>query len=148
MLSVGTILPDAILLLGSDMTPNVHNHFGFAFALLSIVLCAYACKQIMKQEPSVALQALVASWWVLPFLLPNYFYMTTVEFSAMLMTCLFQGLGVAVFTRRSPDPLPHFFGFHEVFHSLVVMAGMCVLICNISIVSRYGVAYEERRVLL
>lgn len=32
-------------------------------------------------------------------------------------------LGAIVYARRRPDPWPHRFGFHEVFHVLVVVAG-------------------------
>jgi hemolysin III len=142
MLSVGTILPDAILLFGSDLSP-VNSLVGYGYASTSVILCAYTCLQIWRQQPSVALQGLVATWWVLPFMIPNYMYMTSVEFSAMLLTCMFQGMGVLVFLRKAPDPFPSVFGFHEVFHTLVVSAGVCVLIVNYSIVSRYGIAYAQ-----
>lgn len=28
--------------------------------------------------------------------------------------------GALVYARRWPDPIPHIFGFHEVFHALVI----------------------------
>lgn len=34
-------------------------------------------------------------------------------------------LGAVVYARRRPDPRPHVFGFHEVFHLLVVAASVC-----------------------
>lgn len=142
MLSVGTILPDAILLFGTDLSP-VNSFVGYGFASTSVILCGYTCLQIWRQQPSVGLQALVATWWVLPFMIPNYLYMTSSEFLAMLLTCVFQGLGVVVFLRKWPDPLPNVFGFHEVFHFLVVCAGICVVIVNFSIVNRYGIAYAQ-----
>jgi hemolysin III len=33
-------------------------------------------------------------------------------------------LGAGVYALRRPDPIPHVFGYHEVFHSLVVLAAM------------------------
>jgi hemolysin III len=33
--------------------------------------------------------------------------------------------GAVVYARRRPDPFPHVFGFHEVFHVLVVVALAC-----------------------
>ena len=30
--------------------------------------------------------------------------------------------GALVYTRRRPDPLPHVFGYHEVFHALTIVA--------------------------
>lgn len=146
ILSVGTILPDSILLFGSNLSPEIPNFIGYLFAMISIVLCSYTCTQIMKQKPELFLQALVAVWWVLPFLIPNYYYMTRIEFTCMLLCCVFQGLGVITFTKQSPDPFPSFFGYHEVFHTCTVLAGLCVLICNYSIVERYGIAYQLGRV--
>lgn len=34
-------------------------------------------------------------------------------------------LGAIAFARRSPDPVPHVFGYHEVFHALVIVAAVC-----------------------
>ncbi|CAN5744310.1 hypothetical protein BH20ACT1_BH20ACT1_01300 [soil metagenome] len=34
-------------------------------------------------------------------------------------------VGAVVLTRRSPDPLPAVFGYHEVWHCLVVVACAC-----------------------
>lgn len=31
-------------------------------------------------------------------------------------------LGALVYAVQRPDPIPHVFGYHEVFHSLVVLA--------------------------
>lgn len=33
-------------------------------------------------------------------------------------------IGAVVYALRRPDPIPHVFGYHEVFHSLVVLAAM------------------------
>jgi hemolysin III len=34
-------------------------------------------------------------------------------------------LGAIVYARERPDPVPHVFGYHEVFHGLVVVAVAC-----------------------
>jgi hemolysin III len=34
-------------------------------------------------------------------------------------------VGAVIFARRSPDPWPTRFGYHEVFHLLVVLAALC-----------------------
>lgn len=43
----------------------------------------------------------------------------------VLIVCagLLYAVGGIVYARRHPDPWPEFFGFHEVFHVLVVVAG-------------------------
>jgi hemolysin III len=32
--------------------------------------------------------------------------------------------GAIVYATRRPDPVPEVFGFHEVFHALVLLAGL------------------------
>lgn len=34
-------------------------------------------------------------------------------------------IGAFVYATRWPDPYPKWFGFHEVFHALVVIASIC-----------------------
>jgi hemolysin III len=34
-------------------------------------------------------------------------------------------VGAVVYVRRSPDPVPHAFGYHEVFHVLTLAAAAC-----------------------
>ena len=34
-------------------------------------------------------------------------------------------LGAVVYARKRPDPVPHVFGYHEVFHALVIAAVVC-----------------------
>ena len=38
-------------------------------------------------------------------------------------------LGAVIYARRSPDPVPNVFGYHEVFHSLVVVACGMLFVC-------------------
>jgi hemolysin III len=33
--------------------------------------------------------------------------------------------GAVVYVRRSPDPVPHAFGYHELFHVLTLAAAAC-----------------------
>jgi hemolysin III len=34
-------------------------------------------------------------------------------------------VGAVIYARRRPDPVPHVFGYHEVFHALVIGAALC-----------------------
>jgi hemolysin III len=38
---------------------------------------------------------------------------------------LFYTVGVVVLIRQRPDPIPHVFGYHEVWHAFTVAAGAC-----------------------
>jgi hemolysin III len=134
ILSVGTIIPDALLLL--PFFP-----YGFPMLVVSGGCCAYACYGIMGGKASLKWQMIVAVWWVFPYMIPNYMLMTSTEFSAMVCTCVFQLIGAIIFAIRRPNPSMHLCGYHEVFHFFVVLAGVSVVVCNYSIVKRYGDMY-------
>jgi hemolysin III len=38
---------------------------------------------------------------------------------------VFYTVGALVYTRRRPDPVPAVFGYHELFHALVIVAAAC-----------------------
>ena len=61
--------------------------------------------------------------WVGIVAIPEWLTMLPREAFAMLILSgiLFSGGGMVYATRR-PDPLPHVFGYHEVFHSLQIAA--------------------------
>jgi hemolysin III len=44
-------------------------------------------------------------------------------FVLVLLGGLVYSTGALVFARKRPDPLPTVFGYHEVFHALVLLAG-------------------------
>lgn len=45
-------------------------------------------------------------------------------FALLLLGGLVYSLGALVYGRRRPDPVPAVFGYHEVFHPLVLLAGL------------------------
>ena len=47
----------------------------------------------------------------------------------MLILCgVIYSLGAAVYALRRPDPFPKVFGYHEVFHALVIVASGCLFV--------------------
>jgi hemolysin III len=47
----------------------------------------------------------------------------------MLIVCgVIYSLGAAVYALRRPDPYPKVFGYHEVFHALVIVASVCLFV--------------------
>jgi hemolysin III len=45
-------------------------------------------------------------------------------FSLLLAGGVLYSVGALVLNRRWPDPVPAVFGYHEVFHALVILAGL------------------------
>lgn len=45
--------------------------------------------------------------------------------SVLLLGGLFYSTGAVIYVARRPDPLPAVFGYHEIFHALVVAAAVC-----------------------
>ncbi|HEV7862447.1 MAG TPA: hemolysin III family protein [Acidimicrobiia bacterium] len=45
-------------------------------------------------------------------------------FALLLLGGIAYSLGAVVYGRRRPDPVPAVFGYHEVFHALVLLAGL------------------------
>ncbi|HEX8791683.1 MAG TPA: hemolysin III family protein [Polyangiaceae bacterium] len=57
--------------------------------------------------------------------------------AAFVASGLLYTLGAVVYATRRPDPVPHVFGYHEVFHALVVL-GTALLFGHVALVLRAG----------
>ena len=74
---------------------------------------------------SVAAVYLGLGWVALLALPPMVRELGAVTFGLVLAGGLVYSAGAVVFARRRPDPVPTVFGYHEVFHALVLLAGAC-----------------------
>jgi hemolysin III len=129
ILSTGTMLPTSVFLLGPI--------YGTFLIGTSSILCLIVCTNIFRCKPSLLMQGLVAIWWLVPFWWPLYNLMTSLEFSCMISVVILKGIGVYVFANEYPDPFPDIFGYHEIFHVFVCIAGCCIFACNWSIIHRF-----------
>jgi hemolysin III len=64
--------------------------------------------------------------WGAIVILPRAAHLAGVEGMVLLgvMGALYTGGAIVLFVRR-PDPIPHVFGYHEVWHAAVVVASAC-----------------------
>ncbi len=66
----------------------------------------------------------VIGWTALAFLPVLWSQLGVVTFSLIVAGGVVYSIGARVYSARRPDPVPEVFGFHEVFHALVIAAGL------------------------
>jgi len=67
----------------------------------------------------------LALGWVGVISMPQMFSNAgVVPTSFVIAGGLVYSLGAVVYARKRPDPIPHVFGYHEVFHALVAVAAL------------------------
>jgi hemolysin III len=121
VLIAGTYTPFALLVLHADWRlPILALVWGGAVA-------ATTGRVLRPDAPAgVPAATCVALGWISLIILPQI-----VESIGVGATSLLAAGGVAytagaiIYARRRPDPFPHAFGYHEIFHALVVVALAC-----------------------
>lgn len=120
LLIAGTYTPFCLLLGGGrGLWLLVAVWTGAALGVLQAVFWLHAPKALL------AVLCVALGWIIFP-LLPEL--RSAVGLGRVLLL-LAGGLaytaGAAVYALRRPDPAPRVFGYHEVFHALVVLAAVC-----------------------
>lgn len=66
----------------------------------------------------------VIGWTALAFIPVLWHQLGVVTFALVVCGGVAYSVGAWVYSARRPDPSPAVFGFHEVFHALVIVAGL------------------------
>ncbi|MDP9335850.1 MAG: hemolysin III family protein [Actinomycetota bacterium] len=72
----------------------------------------------------VAALYIAIGWTALAFSPTLWRELGVISFSLLLLGGVVYSLGAVVYSTRRPDPVPAVFGYHEVFHALVIAAGL------------------------
>ncbi len=121
VLIAGTYTPFALLVF----------HPGWRLPILAIVwggaLAATLRRGIRPHAPPwVAAATCLAFGWVSVVVLPQIVERIGLGPTALLVVGgIAYTVGALVYTRRKPDPFPDTFGYHEIFHALVIVAVAC-----------------------
>jgi hemolysin III len=75
-------------------------------------------------------------WTALAVLPALWTQLGVVTFGLLLFGGAVYSIGALVYSRRRPDPVPAVFGYHEVFHALVLVAGLVFYAAIIRVVVR------------
>jgi hemolysin III len=121
VLIAGTYTPVTLLVIDA----------GWRMPLLTVVwggAIVATIGRLLRPEapPWVSAATCLALGWVSVVVLPQIAGRLGLQATALLVAGgIAYTVGAVVYARRSPDPFPDAFGYHEVFHALVVVAVAC-----------------------
>jgi hemolysin III len=104
---------------------------GGGYALLATVWASAALGMMLvvffPRTPKPVRSALyvLLGWLIVPFLPALHGALGVRPFAMLLVGGAFYTVGAVIYAARRPDPFPRVFGFHEIFHLLVVAASIC-----------------------
>jgi hemolysin III len=97
---------------------------------------AVGCIRIFYHETSLWWEPIVVGCLGVVSIYEMGFMLTPAEYALAIASYVFSLMGGLTFGFRYPDPWREVFGFHEVFHSLVALASLCVYCVNLSVMRR------------
>jgi hemolysin III len=72
----------------------------------------------------VAVLYIAIGWTAVAFAPTLWRELGAATFSLLLAGGIVYSVGAVVYSTRRPDPVPEVFGYHEIFHALVITAGL------------------------
>jgi hemolysin III len=91
-------------------------------ALVGIVM---SIAWVRAPKALVAVVCVLLGWAALPLLPALKAALGTGAVVLLAAGGVVYSLGAAVYALRRPDPFPNVFGYHEIFHALVIAAAVC-----------------------
>lgn len=127
----GSYTPLCLLALGGSLGGTmmlavwVAAGTGVVFALTGIA-----------EKRVVGLAIYISLGWAVTLLLPELAHrLSTIDLVLLLVGGLLYTVGCVFMGTRWPDPYPTVFGYHEVWHVMVVMAAACHYVVILTVVS-------------
>jgi len=95
---------------------------GASVGVLKSLLWADAPKWV------TAVVCVVLGWTVVGQVLDRAPVVGTLAIGMLVACGVIYSLGAVVYAMRRPDPYPKVFGYHEVFHAIVIVASACLFV--------------------
>jgi hemolysin III len=110
----------------------------WASAMLGMVIVVFFPR---TPKPVRSAIYVLLGWLIVPFLPALHAALGTGPFMMILAGGACYTVGAVIYAARRPDPFPAVFGFHEIFHVLVVVAAACqyvAVVAAIRVISSAG----------
>jgi hemolysin III len=103
----------------------------WASAMLGMVIVVFFPR---TPKPVRSAIYVLLGWLIVPFLPALHAALGTGPFMMILAGGACYTVGAVIYAARRPDPFPAVFGFHEIFHVLVVVAAACQYVAVVAAV--------------
>ena len=98
----------------------------WALALVGIVSSIFTLK--LPRWANAALY--VAMGWVVILAIPAFLaVLPWISVATLLLGGILYTIGAVIYARKKPDPFPSIWGYHEVFHLLVILGSIAFAAC-------------------
>jgi hemolysin III len=120
LLIAGTYTPFGLLVLSRDWAIPV---LAIVWTGVAIAIALKVCWPAVPKRVSAAIG--IALGWVGIAAITQLLKLPDPALALVFAGGLAYTLGAVAYARRRPDPVPHVFGYHEVFHALTLVAAGC-----------------------
>jgi hemolysin III len=120
LLIAATYTPFGLLVLSRDWAIPV---LSIVWAGAAIAILLKVCLPSLPKKVSAGIG--LALGWVAIASISELLKLPPLGYVLVLLGGCAYTLGAVVYARRRPDPIPHVFGYHELFHALTLVAAGC-----------------------
>lgn len=114
-----------ILLLLDGLPSAIYLGAIWTIALTGLVLALTG----IALKKGIGFVLYIAMGWAAVFAFPQFVdHLTTVQLALLVAGGVIYTLGAIALGTRWPDPFPKVFGYHEVWHVMTVVAGLCLAV--------------------
>jgi hemolysin III len=110
------------------LVPSTSGGHGALYAIWVGSIVGVLKSLVWPDAPKwmTALLCVALGWTVTGQVIDRASVIGALPVALLVASGIIYSLGALVYALKRPDPLPRIFGYHEVFHALVVLASVCL----------------------